>query len=381
MKPSKVIPKKTKLSENRNSISEWFGFRVAPSVCDSEDARRWQSSHGCPFLTTALRSSTPVPCVKSEKALGVCTISSGSNGSLQDWVVCPYRVLTSPIFSHAAERLFGFAKDSFDLLPADALASEVTRQTVLSNLKSGKPTCVVFMDKTGGEISLPGGQSSPEFSLDGTVIELVYLEGRIQLGRYLVIEVQTMDFHGSYQHAVRDLSDGLRLHSDDFAAQVVANPNWASNKIEGPNISNVFKRTIYQILFKLRLGKQPECVGCVLALPRSVWESWRPHLGNPAISNLPDGSSAFDISPLIQGEKQPGWLYVFDIDQNSASAPNPVLVSKEIRISVESLSKLAFDLAPAEAMKQVGGDVGLKDIIRRRLIKFWPQGFSTLQAD
>jgi hypothetical protein len=47
----------------------------------------------------------------------------------------------------------------------------------------------------------------------------------------------------------------------------VGNPEWAGRKIEGPNISNAFKRTFYQIVFKFQVTKQGASAGCALALP------------------------------------------------------------------------------------------------------------------
>jgi hypothetical protein len=51
------------------------------------------------------------------------------------------------------------------------------------------------------------------------------------------------------------------------------------------------------------------------------------------------------------------------------------VVRQEIRLDVEMLSKLAFDVAPDEAMKHIGGDAGSKTIIRRKRAEFWPEAF------
>lgn len=231
------------------------------------------------------------------------------------------------------------------------------------------------MDKLGGEIDLPGSKRSPKFKLDATIVELCASGANApEIGRYAVVEVQTMDFHGSYKHATTSLLNALRLHPRDFAKQLRDNPQWASEEIEGPNISNVFKRTIYQILFKLRLGLQPECVGCVLALPQAVWDSWQPHLGAPKFIKLPDKTWSLEGHPVQA--KQAGWLSVFDVDERSGESPNPIVVKQEIRLDVDMLSKLAFDIAPEEAMKHIGGDVGLKALIQRRMAEFWPEAFT-----
>ena len=49
---------------------------------------------------------------------------------------------------------------------------------------------------------------------------------------------------------------------------------------------------------------------------------------------------------------------------------------QEIRLDVEMLSKLAFEVAPEEAMKHIDGDVGLKRLIQRRMAEFWPEAFT-----
>lgn len=76
-----------------NFVAEWFGHRVWPIVDQSETARINQSRRACPFLTAA--TSEPSACVKMAKdwtePYGVCTISSDSNGTRQDWIACPYR--------------------------------------------------------------------------------------------------------------------------------------------------------------------------------------------------------------------------------------------------------------------------------------------------
>lgn len=359
-----------------NSVSEWFGHRVCPTVAADTSAQTAQKKGICPFLTTAFGTQSPQLCVKQANSRGVCTVSSDSNGARQDWVVCPYRTIDSPIFLHSTHRLFALARDAEVLLvPAPALRDKNRRDTVNRHLKSGKPAFVFFMDKLGGEIDLPGSKCSPKFKLDATIVELLAPGAAMpEIGRYAVVEIQTMDFHGSYKHATTSLTNALRLHPENFAKQLRENPHWASEEIEGPNISNVFKRTIYQILFKLRLGLQPECSGCVLALPQAVWDSWQPHLGAPKFVKLADQTWTLAGHPVPA--KQPGWLSVFDIDAQSKKSPNPIVVRQEIRLDVEMLSKLAFEVAPEEAMKHIGGDVGLKSLIQRRMAEFWPEAFT-----
>ena len=359
-----------------NSVSEWFGHRVCPTVATNVSAQAAQQKGICPFLTVAFGTKSPRLCVKQANSRGVCTVSSDSNGSRQDWVVCPYRTIDSPIFLHSTRRLFEVPKGADVLLvPAPALRDKRRREEVNRHLNEHKPAFVFFMDKLGGEIDLPGSKRSPKFKLDATIVELRAPSASMpEIGRYAVVEVQTMDFHGSYRYATTSLTNALRLHPKNFAKQLRENPQWASEEIEGPNISNVFKRTIYQILFKLRLGLQPECAGCVLALPQAVWDSWQPHLGAPEFVRLPDQTWSLEGHPVPT--KQAGWLSVFDIDERSKVSPNPIVVKQEIRLDVEMLSKLAFEIAPEEAMKHIGGDVGIKTLIQRRMAEFWPEAFT-----
>jgi hypothetical protein len=90
-------------------------------------------------------------------------------------------------------------------------------------------------------------------------------ESPVAVGKYGVIELQTTDTHGSYSHAVKALTSALDLHKERFSDQLAENPEWAGRKIEGPNISNVFKRTFYQIAFKFQVTKRETSVGCALA--------------------------------------------------------------------------------------------------------------------
>ena len=361
-----------------NSISEWFGHRIYPTVKASAQAQADQKLGSCPFLGAALGSRGAHACIKPANSRGVCTVSSNSNGSQQDWVVCPYRTINSPIFAHSTQRLFQLSAGvRIRLFPAPSLAEKKTRAEVQQLLTQGESVFVYFIDKLGGEIDLPGSPRSPKFKLDTTIVELRPAgDSALDLARYAVVEVQTMDFHGSYKHATTSLTHALQLHPRDFPKQLQANPTWASAEIEGPNISNVFKRTIYQVLFKLRFGHQPDCAGCVLVLPQAVWDSWQPHLGAPKLIQLTDGTWQIASSAASRpASKQPGWIYLFDIDANSRVTPNPISVTHEIRIDSETLSKLAFTVAPELAMEHIGGDAGLKAIIRRRMATFWPEAF------
>src|ERR1039457_5835955 len=87
-----------------NHVAEWFGHRVFPVVAATEQSLRDQQQGCCPFLSdiTGIKHE----CVKRAQSRGVCTISSTSNGSRQDWLVCPFRALDLDILDNAARRLF-----------------------------------------------------------------------------------------------------------------------------------------------------------------------------------------------------------------------------------------------------------------------------------
>jgi len=121
-----------------------------------------------------------------------------------------------------------------------------------------------------------------------------------------------MDFHGSYGHAVKNLKDARRLHPTSFAASVDENQAWIRDRIEGPNLSNVFKRTFYQMAFKFQLGKAEGCAGCVLAIPRAVWERWRHLLGDPTFESAEHQKLASPRAPLPSPAI--AWILAFDLE-------------------------------------------------------------------
>ncbi len=354
-----------------NSISEWFGHRLFPTVASAPAAIADQRDERCPFLTAALGGSRK--CIKAANSKGVCTVSSELDGVQMDWVVCPYRTLDSPLLDDAVRRLYGFRREArIHLTPAPALAEASLQEKLLAAIRNHEPTLVYFMDKLGGEIDLLGSRRSPKFKLDTTVVELLPDREGVTIGRHAIIEVQTMDYHGSYAAATQSLTSALRLHPREFAAQLKRNPDWASAGIEGPNIANVFKRTIYQVLFKFQLGDHGECAGCVLALPESVWRSWQPHLGAPELRRRPDGVFEFtgDSAAAVLSGK--GWIQIFDSDSKARQTPNPLRITKTIRTSARQLARLAFEKAPAEAMTLLTSGNLLRATLQRRIAAFWP---------
>jgi hypothetical protein len=314
--------------------------------------------------------------VKQPNSQGVCTISAESNGTRQDWLVCPYRALDPLLLEAMVKRLYDVdAPQPINIRPAVALANEALRADFLTALRTTPPTrCFVyFQDKLGGEISLPRTTASPELSFDITVIELLpdTTDGEIvTTGRYGVIELQTTDTHGSYRHAVEALRGALNLHPRDFPQQLANNPEWAGRRVEGPNIANVFKRTFYQVAFKFQVTKRDTSVGCVLALPRPVWDSWQPFLGAPELHQHSDGTWRL----LDDNQADPAdWIYVFDIGEHPEDdgGPAPVSIDLVIGTDAATLSRAALDVAPAKAVEH-GEEDAVLTALRRRLRLYVP---------
>jgi hypothetical protein len=200
-----------------------------------------------------------------------------------------------------------------------------------------------------------------------------------------------MDFHGTYKHAVQNLTDALRLHKDRFPDELARNRDWLSDHIEGPNLSNVFKRTFYQMAFKFQMGLDKACAGCVLAISESVWASWQRHLGAPELESDADGTLSLRkprpdspqpvgpevaLSPNINvsqptGElAAPAWIYVFEFDTASNVDPNRIVITKKIVTDAHSFAYFALDVAPTAAVASAA------DVIRasliRKLARLWP---------
>lgn len=366
---------------SRPHIAEWFGHRVFPAVSSGDTPIEDQGSERCPFLTQTLKHSTA--CVKAPNSRGVCTISASSNGPRQDWLVCPYRALDDELLNDIVCRLYGIPPlEPILIRPVVALSDDAGRSEILTAVRDGGRAFVYFQDKLGGEISLAKTQASPELSFDITVVELLPApstgsvpglgKSAVTTGRYGVIELQTTDTHGSYAQAVSALSSALDLHQERFSEQLSQNSEWAGRKVEGPNISNVFKRTFYQIAFKFQITKRDTAVGCALALPQPVWDSWQPFLGAPELHQLADGTWRL----LDDQASQPSdWIYVFDIgnEPGDGGAPAPIRVNLVIGTDAATLSRAAFEVAPAQAVAHGGGHDAVADAITRRLGRYLPE--------
>ena len=179
-----------------------------------------------------------------------------------------------------------------------------------------------------------------------------------------------MDFHGSYRAVAKNLRDALHLHKKSFPKVLQTNRSWLCERIEGPNIANVFKRTFYQMILKFKIGEHRPCVGCVVAIPESVWDSWQRHLGRPELVPKDDGTW------VLRGERTwtdaPAWIYVFDADAGTLTNPNVIRLKKIIGTDAESLSHYAFSVVPEAAVEAGGSADRVIESFRQRLGQWWP---------
>jgi hypothetical protein len=219
-------------------------------------------------------------------------------------------------------------------------------------------------------------------SFDVTLVEVLKGEADgFELGRYGIMEVQTMDFHGSYKQAVDALNNALDLHKKSFPGALGENLEWAGRGVQSPNIANVFKRTFYQMLVKFQLSTGKAAAGTVLALPRAVWDSWQPFLGAP---KLRPGAGKYDIIDGSNETTLNAFICVFDIE----SAPfkpgvdkplaenqrdiSPVRTDSFIKVDPETLARHAFTEVPKEILQNIAGTDLISAHIRRRVSLWWP---------
>ncbi|MGW3503959.1 hypothetical protein ACWDMY_25175 [Streptomyces globisporus] len=361
-----------------NHIAEWYGHRLYPEVAQTPESLSTQKDERCPFLTQA--TGTSYQCVKVKKnegkSRGVCTISSTNQrtGERQDWLACPFRALDTAILRDAAHRLFDYdTADSFTLTPAPLLQMEDELQKLRARVAAGEPAIVYFQNALGGEIKLAATERSPAFSFDSTMVELLKgPSGELAVGRYGIFEIQTADFHGTYEHAVRNITDNLRMYPDEFKQQIDTHQALLAQGVEGPNTANIFKRTFYQMMFKFQVGAHDSSAGCIFATPRAVWDSWQKHLGAPELVEASDGTWRLS-RPGVDMEKSPrSWIYVFDIEESATVTPNRLSLWRVIGTDAATLSHFALDVAPEAALD--GGSVDrLRQQIAIRLAKYLPE--------
>lgn len=356
-----------------NYVSEWFGQRLYPTVRANAASLQGDQARVCPFLTDVLAVKTE--CVKKkDTSAGVCTVSSVSNGPRQDWLVCPYRVIASNIVRQGCRRIFGLDHD-VQPMAVPLLKNPQKLQAFTDAIDQNGAGYVFFQDKLGGEISITSTSKSPELSFDVTIVEIKKdAQGGYEASRYGILEIQTMDYHGSYKEAVTKLRAALDLHPRNFSAMLAGNlEEWAGAGMEGPNVANVFKRTFYQMLVKFRLaGEAPAAAGTILALPKSVWDSWQPFLGAPTLEEEAPGLLRLKAEEGAPAEPAlNSYICVFDLDSSSEQAISPVQILHYVRVSPQRLTHHAFSEVPATILRSIRDEVSVMLRIRTRLSQWW----------
>jgi hypothetical protein len=355
-------------------VAEWFGHIVWPpeQVDESPDAIRDQVAQRCPFLSSATASD--VLCIKKargagdEYRTGFCTASSPSTGVREDWLACPARVFDQrfALIRSAVVNLFGLdPDDQFDVYPLTRFAEGEIRAQVsaLGEDRNGRRVFAFASNPPtlGGEIDIPETHRSPGNKVDVSIFEVVGVADNLpKLGRFAIFEIQTADFHGSPLHAIGELRTlGPPTRDRDYHEAIAANPERLGKRIEGPNKANIFKRTIYQMILKIQMAKDPRCAGFCVVLPEPVWRSWKRHLGDPPLEDDPDRpgivrlatpAASDDDEKLI--EKEPAWILVFRIDRDSDETPRPLEIVRQIATDSAALLHFAFEEAPEAAVSE-----------------------------
>jgi hypothetical protein len=377
-------------------IAEWFGHVVWPpdEVDSSAEAVRNQTAERCPFLSST--TARDVPCIKkttvdgAELRTGFCTQSSPSTGTREDWLACPARVFDEPftLIRDAVTHVFKLGVgEAVSVLPITRFGDPPVRNLVRSIQQreaEGQPRIFAFASNPpnlGGEIDIPETSRSPGNKVDVSIFEILGItdDGKLRLGQFSIFEIQTADFHGSPLHAVKELRRlGPPTRNVDYHRQIAANPQALGTKLEGPNKANIFKRTIYQMILKIQMAKDPRCAGFCVVLPEPVWQSWARHLGDPPLEEAtppgilrlraptPDHSS--DESVV---EPEPAWIIVFKVDRESQLSPRPLKIVKRIATDSAALIHFAFDAAP-EAAIEVGALKTFEAAFAARLARHWP---------
>ena len=341
-----------------NFISEWYGVRLFPRTTGGDDPdtiEKFKRKH-CPFLTDALE--TERACTKNQNSSGVCTITTTKDKS-RDWIVCPYRVLERNIIREVTRRIFSDDRDVLPVFPVTHLEDEEKQREIIER-GNKEVIYLFFQDKIGGEISLTKTDTTPELLFDITILECETKGDWLILKRYGIFEVQTMDFHGSYRHAVKSLESAVDLHRENFKQQLTGNLEWAGRGIEGPNIANVFKRTIYQLIIKFDLADRHRCAGVVLGLPEAVWESWKPHFGGLEWAYERGSGRSLD-----RGVQRNSWIFILSPKQDRASSDGQMEIIRELRLEARDLVRRAYEVVPDMLSRQALP--GLAGNIERRI--------------
>ena len=354
-----------------NFVSEWFGYRTYPLVRGGNAAVRGQETRICPFLTAA--TSEVRECVKRDSSSGICSISNSSNGPRQDWLVCPYRALDASLVDVVVRRLFGFPpQQHVAIISAPALAQEQVQARLVENGRSGLPAITYLQDKLAGEISVSATDGSPEFSFAITFVELVpHDPSSVQIARFGVLEVQTMDFTVHIVMPWEIFVMHCACIGDRFPQSLQENQHWLSDRIEGPNIANVFKRTFYQMMLKFQAGVHPQSVGIALALPQAVWDSWQRHLAMPTLERNRNGTYRLRHSSLIAQPRRPGSTYSIPTSTRRLIQTH-LVVRQVIATDAASLASYALRDVPEWAFSEAAAGAAILAAIRRRLSTWLP---------
>lgn len=357
------------MSSSGNFISEWFGHRVYPEAIGTQKSKEDQENCLCPFLTIAKGAATE--CVKAPASKGVCTINSPSNGAPQDWVVCPYRIFDNSLLKKLARNLYSIPEgEHYHLYAAPLLEKTNKRTEIFRLLHEGHRVFIYFDQKLGGEIQISATPSSPQMLFDVTLVEIFAVNTyELRLGKFAIMEIQTMDFHGSYRNAVLRINQALDLHRDKFYEQLNENQWWLAEKIEGPNIANVFKRTFYQLMFKFQIASSTICAGCVITIPESVWDSWQAFLGSPKLLHVREDEYVLPGADIAAEVLSNSWIYVVNADFESGVTPSTLLIKKRIRCSATDLAHYAIGQAPKAAIAELESNI--MPTLARRIHKFW----------
>lgn len=379
------MAKKPQETARGNYVAEWFGFRVWDTVDESAAAVDYQTNRNCPFLSIATRETAE--CVKAargyDEPTGVCTISSDSNATRQDWLACPLRVLDQhfTLVVGAVRSVYDVPHDVKVLVfPTTVFGNPERQKEVQAGLK--RADCRVFAfaaNRLGGEVDVPEKEDSPGAKVDVSVIEITGCDKRTgapnDFDKHLFFEIQTADFHGSPLHAVRKLAQKCKRGAQaGYHGLIKASLDDCGERVEGPNKANIFKRTIYQMIVKMELARAPTCAGFVIVLPVPVWDSWLRHLGRPTITPVEGSNTEFvlqlDDAKANNADGLVCLIVVFDIDRVSAESPRPLKITKQISVQPETLIEFAFKVAPRRAIDN-GAIEKFREVLQERVAKSW----------
>ena len=349
-----------------NFVTEWFGHQVWPTVDATSIAWQNQSKRACPFLTTAL--GEPTGCVKIasgwKEPYGVCTISSDSNGKRQDWIACPFRTLDQhfTLLKTAIRWCYRIAESQeLLLLPPTILNRRDSKAQVREALAGGRRVFVFSAQKLGGEIDLPETDASPGAAVDMSVIEVLRADavGHPEVfGKHMFYEIQTADFHGSPLHAAKILRAACPMNASKrgYHRRLEQHIEICGTGVEGPNKANIFKRTVYQMIYKIALAQHEDCAGFAIVLPEPVWESWLRHLGQPTCQPVKGRKGVFALRAPSEDPKMPikdvkSAALVFDIERDSPESPHPLRILRTVLCSGPALAHFAFNVAAQRAIQ------------------------------